>query len=570
MLKKWHVKDVDSVATCALSEHLGLAVATASVLTGRGITSAEDGRAFLSPSFSAMPDPLILKGMEAAVERLMEARRNGDTVCIYGDYDVDGISGTALLVSFFRRTGLNCTYFIPNRFDDGYGLKRDSLERIIALGATLIVSVDCGISSVLEAAYCREQRIDLIILDHHTPKETIPDACAVVNPLQPGCLYPFKSLAGVGVAFNLLIALRSRLRQEGAFVDKEGEPDVREWLDLVALGTIADVVPLVGQNRVYAYFGLKQLGSSKRPGIEALKRVSGVSGAVTCGQVGFRLAPRLNAAGRMESAVPGVELLLGSDAQESAIIAGELDAANSERQNIERGMLAEAIALVEKAADYPARRSIVLASSSWHQGVVGIVASRVAERYHRPTILIALDDEGNSKGSGRSIPGFHLLEALTRCAEYLDRFGGHRYAAGVGMSGGKFNDFATAFEETAALILGGAELAPTLEIDVEVRPADVTATLIGELKRLEPFGTGNPEPILLMRGVKVVDRRVVGEGHLKLRLTVEGYMFNAIAFRQAEFHSDGLIDVAFFPEINVWNNSETLQLRVKDMRKAVV
>jgi len=568
MLKKWLVKDFDAVVTTKLSENLGVGATTASVLAGRGINSAEEGRAFLSPSFSGMPDPFLLKGMEAAVTRLLEARRNLEAVCIYGDYDVDGITGTALLISFLRRMGLNCSYFIPNRFDDGYGLNSDSLGRIIALGTTLIVSVDCGITSVEEAELCRQQRIDLIILDHHSPKETIPNACAVVNPLQPGCLYPFKSLAGVGVAFNLLVALRRRMRQDGTFDGQEEEPDVREWLDLVALGTIADVVPLVGQNRVYAYFGLKRLGSSCRPGIEALKRVSGVKGGVTCGQVGFRLAPRLNAAGRMESAVPGVELLLGSDAEELAIIAGELDSANVERQTIERGILAEVIALVEKDGDYPARRSIVLASSSWHQGVVGIVASRIAERYHRPTILIALDDKGKGRGSGRSIPGFHLLEALTCCAEYLDRYGGHRYAAGVGLSLDKLDDFAAAFEETAARILADDELIPTLEIDAEVCPIDVSPVLAVELKRLEPFGAGNPEPTLLMRGIRVLDRRMVGDGHLKLSLSSDGQKFSAIAFRQANFDSDGLIDAAFFPEINVWNNRESLQLRIKAIRKA--
>jgi single-stranded-DNA-specific exonuclease len=291
MQKKWLVKDLDSAVTITLSEHLGLGAATASVLTGRGITSPEEGRAFLSPSFSEMPDPFLLKGMEPAVARLLEARSSREAVCIYGDYDVDGITGTALLVSFLRRTGLNCSYFIPNRFDDGYGLNCDSVERIIALGSTLIVSVDCGIASVEEAELCRQRNIDLIILDHHSPKETIPTACAVVNPLQPGCLYPFKSLAGVGVAFNLLIALRSRMRRNGIYDGEDVEPDARDWLDLVALGTIADVVPLVGQNRVYVYFGLKRLGSSDRPGIEALKRVSGVKSTVTCGQVGFSSCP---------------------------------------------------------------------------------------------------------------------------------------------------------------------------------------------------------------------------------------------------------------------------------------
>ena len=569
MLKKWDINKFDTTVALELADLLGVGSVTASVLAGRGIVSAEDGRSFLAPSFAAMPDPYMLKGVAEAVTRLCEARSSKETVCIYGDYDVDGISGTALLVSFLRRVGLTCNYFIPNRFNDGYGLNKNALEQIIAGGATLIISVDCGITSVAEAEFCRQLGIDLIITDHHSPKDTIPDACAVVNPLQPGCSYPFKLLAGVGVAFNLLIALRSKLRLAGAFVDN-GEPDLREWLDLVALGTIADVVPLVGQNRVYAYYGLKQLGSSAKPGIEALKRVAGVKDEVSCGQVGFRLAPRLNAAGRMESAVPGVELLLGGDPQESVIIAEELDAANAERQSIERGILEEAIALVERDGAYPARRSIVLASRSWHQGVVGIVASRLVERYHRPTILIALDQDGSGKGSGRSIPGFHLLDALTTCSEYLDRFGGHRYAAGVAVSADRVAAFTGSFEAAAALMLNGVELMPTLDIDAEVFPGDVSADLVSELKRLEPFGAGNPEPTLLMRGLKVIDKRVVGDGHLKLSLEASGRIFSAIAFRQAECATDGLLDVAFFPELNVWNNTATLQLRIKNIRPAEV
>ncbi len=374
---------------------------------------------FLTPSLSDMLDPSLLRGMATAVARLLEARRTGEKICVYGDYDVDGITGTALLVSFLRAAGYTCSYFIPNRFDDGYGLNAASIESIIALGAALIVSVDCGITAVDEAALCRRRGVDLIIVDHHSPKEVLPDACAVLNPLQPGCGYPFKSLAGVGVAFNLLVALRSALRDAGAFEDG-AVPDLRKWLDLVALGTIADVVPLVGQNRIYAYHGLKQIAQPSRPGLHALKRVAGIKeGAVSCGQVGFRLAPRLNAAGRMESAVPGVDLLMSDSLDESLLIASELDTANAERQAIERRIFEEAVSLVESRGNYPGQRSIVLASAEWHQGVIGIVASRLVERYHRPTILIALTEDGQGKGSGRSIPGFHLLDALEPCSGHL-------------------------------------------------------------------------------------------------------------------------------------------------------
>jgi single-stranded-DNA-specific exonuclease len=289
---------------------------------------------------------------------------------------------------------------------------------------------------------------------------------------------------------------------------------------------------------------------------------------VNCGQVGFRLAPRLNAAGRMESAVPGVDLLLSISQAESAAIAADLDSANAERQTVERAIFDEAVAMVEAAGDYPQRRSIVLASESWHQGVVGIVASRLVERYYRPTILIALAGDGSAKGSGRSIPGLHLLDALAPCAPNLDRFGGHRYAAGVSLRAEKLAAFRAAFEAEAMRLLKDNDLVPRLDVDCEARPEDITRELALELKRLEPFGNGNPEPVLVMRGMSVVERRTVGDGHLRLRLARDGYTFSAIAFRMATCETTGLVDVAFFPEMNVWNGTTTVQLRVKDLRPA--
>jgi len=565
--KRWNTKHVDELTVGRLAKELALHRLSATVLASRGIEAANEARAFLAPSLSDMLDPQLLKGVGAAVGRLLTARRNRETVCIYGDYDVDGITGTALLVSFLRQTGFSCRYFIPNRFDDGYGLNREAIQGIIALGADLIVSVDCGITAVDEALFCTGQGIDLIVVDHHLPKETLPAAVAVVNPVQPGCPYPFKSLAGVGVAFNLLVALRVALRDEGAFKG-EDEPDLREWLDLVALGTIADVVPLIGQNRIFAFHGLKQLANSAKPGIQALKRVAGVAGSVSCGQVGFRLAPRLNAAGRMESAVPGVDLLLSADQAESQGIAEELDAANAERQACERRILDEAVGMVEKSGAYPGCRSIVLASPDWHQGVVGIVASRLVERYHRPTILISIDEDGSAKGSGRSIPGFHLLDAVTACSGFLERFGGHRYAAGIGLRAETVTPFAAAFEAEAARLLTDDDLVAHLDMDAEVRPDEITPELARELKRLEPFGAGNPEPVLFLRGLRVMEHRVVGDGHLRLRLAAGGRHFNAIAFRLAARQIPGMIDIAFFPEMNEWNGNSTLQLRVKDLRPA--
>lgn len=568
MIKRWELRDPTGVVSDTIKQGAQVHPLVLGILASRGCSAPDEIRQFLAPSLSDMLDPSRLCGMEMAVARLLSARRSREPICVYGDYDVDGITGTALLVSFLRATGFTCSYFIPNRFDDGYGLNPASVESIIALGATLIVSVDCGITAVDEAALCRRHGVDLIIVDHHAPREVLPDASAILNPLQPGCGYPFKSLAGVGVAFNLLVALRSALREAGAF-QASALPDLRKWLDLVALGTIADVVPLVGQNRIYACHGLRQIAQPERPGLQALKRVAGIrEGAVTCGQVGFRLAPRLNAAGRMESAVPGVDLLMSDNLDESLLIASELDTANVERQTIERRIFDEAVSLVESRGEYPGRRSIVLASADWHQGVIGIVASRLAERYHRPVILIALTEDGLGKGSGRSIAGFHLLDALKACSRHLTRFGGHRYAAGIGLTAADVPAFAETFEAEAGRLLADSDLVPRLAIDAEVQPGEVTRELALELKRLEPFGMGNPEPLLLLRGMTVVERRTVGEGHLRLRLTRDGCTFGAIAFNLADRETSGLIDIAFFPEMNEWNGSSSLQLRVKDLRPA--
>ena len=567
MQKQWVVRKPGSEISAAVAEELMIHPLIAAILSARGICDSTTARLFLSPSLADMIDPTLMKGMAEAVERLQIARQRHEPVCIYGDFDCDGITGTALLVSFLRDAGFDCRYFIPNRFDDGYGLNNDALDRIIEQGAALIVTVDCGITAIDEALFCRERGVDLIIVDHHVPGKAIPEAVAVLNPLQSGCEYPYKALAGVGVAFNLLVALRAALRKEEVFSSGNG-PDLREWLDLVALGSIADVVPLTGQNRIYAWYGLRLLSNSVKPGIQALKRVAGVSGEVSCGHVGFRLAPRLNAAGRMESAVPGVELLLCPDPSESQRVAVELDAANAERQAIERSIFDEAVAQVESQGGFPARRSIVLASETWHQGVIGIVASRLVERYHRPVILIVLAEDGSAKGSGRSIPGFHLLEAISGCAGQLIRFGGHRYAAGIGLASNNVPNFAGAFEAEALRILGDAELVPRLEIDIEVQPEDVTRELALELKRLEPFGAGNPEPLFIMRGLTVTERRVVGEGHLRLRLSRGNRSFSAIAFRMAERDTAGAIDIAFILEMNEWNGSSSLQLRVKDLRTA--
>ncbi|QOX79085.1 single-stranded-DNA-specific exonuclease RecJ [Trichlorobacter lovleyi] len=566
MQKQWKLKQTAASTVAALASATGLSPVTASILSGRGLTEPEQVASFLNPTLAAMLDPFLMAGMEQAVVRLVAARAAKEPVCIYGDYDVDGISATALLVSGFTAMGLTTGYHIPNRMEDGYGLNADALRLIKERGAGIAVSVDCGVTAIEEARISRSIGLDLIITDHHQLLDQLPDAVAVINPHRSDCSYPFKGLAGVGVAFNLLVALRSRLRDQGAF-DGNG-PDLRQWLDLVALGTIADLVPLVDQNRLLTAAGLQRMGEGSRIGLAALKQVAGIKGEVSSGQVGFQLAPRLNAVGRLESAVPGVELLLSEDPQQAAALAAELDGANLERRQVERRIFDEAIAQIEAQGGLQDRNSIVLSSPDWHQGVVGIVASRLVERYYRPTLLVAERDDASGKGSGRSISGFHLLEALHECADFLQRYGGHRAAAGVTVEPGQMAAFADAFEQAALTRLGDQELIPELVLDVEVAPRDLTSALVAELQRLGPFGMGNATPVLLLRQMQVLDCRSFGEGHLNLRLQRDGLQFKAVGWGMAERTVPALVDLACTVRLETWNGREQLKLELKDFRSS--
>ena len=566
MQTNWIFKEADPFAVSTLALELALQPATARVLAGRGLVDPGQVREFLSPALSGMLDPFLLADMEQAVRRLILAWQRQEQICIYGDYDVDGVTATALLVSGLTALGMRAGYHIPHRMDDGYGLNSEALRSIRMQGSSLCISVDCGVTALEEAAICREIGLDLIITDHHQPLEQLPDAVAVINPHRPDCGYPFKGLAGVGVAFNLLVGLRTRMREQGLFSDKE--PDLRQWLDLVALGTVADVVPLQGQNRLLVAAGLQRMAAADRTGLAALKRAAGVDGAVTAGQVGFRLAPRLNAAGRLESAVPGVELLLTGDRATAERIASELDDANSERQLVEHRILTSAIAMVEASGGVTGRHSIVLASADWHPGVVGIVASRLVERYHRPTILLAQQEDGIAKGSGRSIPGFHLLDALHDCGPLLQRYGGHRAAAGVTLNAEQIELFCQAFEQAASSRLDQQSLIPTLVLDLELQPEELTIPLVNDLQRLAPFGAGNPEPVVCIRGLRVMEKKVVGADHLRLKLGRGRHYVHAIAWRMAGRDIPDLLDLAGMPEIDTWGGGARLQLRVKDFRPA--
>ncbi len=563
----WRLKNSEPEIVAELSRNAKIPPLQAQLLVNRGIRTAAQAAEFLAPKLSSLSDPFLMKGVEQAVERLIQAKTAQETVCIHGDYDVDGVTAVVLLTAFLRAVHIPVCYVIPNRLEDGYGLSFEGVDEAKRLGATVLITVDCGITSVKEAQYCSETGMDLIITDHHTPGETIPAAFAVINPLQPGCTAPFQKFAGVGLAFKLAMALRSRLRSRGFFA-QQPEPNLREYLDLVTLGTIADLVPLVGENRVIALFGLKELAKSGRAGLEALKRVSAVTGEISVVDVGFRLAPRLNAAGRLDDAKRGVELLLTADIQLADSLAGELDAANSERQEIEREILAEALERLESDATLNGRTAVVMASENWHPGVIGIVAARVVERCHRPTILIALNN-GEGKGSGRSIPAFHLFNALSASAAHLLKFGGHQQAAGVAIQQEKLLSFYDTFDAYAAANLTPEDLVPQLAIDAELVPADVDRLLITMLASLKPHGMGNPEPLFLLKRVPVVSARLIKDAHLKLGLQINGGVIDAIGFKMAgKLPVSELVDIVFTPEINVWKNRESIQLKLKDIRSS--
>jgi single-stranded-DNA-specific exonuclease len=511
-----------------------------------------------------------MKGMSAAVERLTRAIVERQQITLYGDYDVDGVCSTALLSLFLDAVGAPPRTYIPHRIDEGYGLNLRAVERIAREGSRLLVSLDCGIASIAEVARARELGMDVVIVDHHTVPETLPAATAVLNPHQPGCEYPTKALCAAGVAFNLVMALRRSLRTLGWFQNRR-EPPLKPLLDLVALATVCDVVPLTGANRILVRHGLDALGCADRPGVRALKEIARLEteGAVSAGQVGFHLGPRINAAGRLDDATVGLRLLRTASLAEARELATKLDQANEERRAIERQMLVEAVA---QAEDRPGTRGLVLWAEGWHPGVVGIVAARVVERFHRPTLVIGVQG-GVGKGSARSIEGFHLVEALRECSEHLSRFGGHRHAAGLTLDAERLLDFRRDFEAIAARRLREEDLEPRCRVDALVHPDELTEHAIGALAALGPFGAGNPEPIFVAGSLHAEARLVTaksgGTAHLKLVLP-QAPAIDTIGFgmgpRLGEV--DGPVDLAFQPSLETWKGRTRVSLKIRDFRAA--
>ena len=555
----------DEGAAARLARELALEPLAARVLACRGLADPAEAERFLAARLADLPDPFLMRGMAGAVEAIRRALQAGHRIALYGDYDVDGVTSTALLASFLRAAGGDVVTYVPHRLVEGYGLNVEAVRRLAAEGARLLVSLDCGITSVAEVSAAAELGVPAVVVDHHTVPVELPAAAAILNPHQPGCGYPYRGLAAVGVTFCLAMALRRRLREAGWFGADRPEPNLREALDLVALGTVADVVPLTGVNRILVRWGLEELARTRRPGLRALKRVAGIAdGAVSAGQVGFRLGPRINAAGRLDDASRGVRLLLEPSATVAAALADELDRENRARQEIEREILEQASAQAVERVRAGAR-GLVLAEERWHPGVVGIVASRIAERFHRPAVLVGVA-QGMGKGSGRSIEGFHLYDALAHCAPHLARFGGHRHAAGLTVAPGAIPAFRETFEAYARERISDDDLVPRCRIEGRLGTAEISDRAAGALERLAPFGAGHPEPLFAFRGRPQRARTVGASGaHLKVAF---GPGVDAIGFSLGDrvARCAGEVEAAVTLGYDAWDGVRRLQLKIRDLR----
>jgi single-stranded-DNA-specific exonuclease len=570
LAKRWVLKDADEQTIARFGRELKTSPLLSRVLVLRGFSDCGTAKTFLSSSLrDDLPSPFIMADMEPALERIVGALKRNEQIAIWGDYDVDGTTGASVLVSFLREIGAAPVYHVPHRIEEGYGLNSDGLTRLREQGVNLVVTVDCGISNAREVAAARAIGLDIVVVDHHQPPEEFPPAVAVINPHRKDCRFPDKGLCAAGLAFYLVIGLRAKLRDAGWF-QNAALPDIRRYLDIVTLGTIADMVPLKGVNRTLIKRGLVELGNSTRPGVVALKQVAGIgTGAVSAGQVGFRLGPRINAAGRVDYGIKVVELLTTESSETARRIAEELEAHNQERRAIESQVLEQALAQAEQAIDGGARHSLVLAGEGWHPGVLGIVASRIVERFYRPTVVIGFNDS-MGKGSARSIRGFHMVEGFRRCTASLEKFGGHEYAGGLSIRPEQLADFSEAFEAAAHAALAPEQLAPRLEIDAQLEFSNIGMPLMRELEVLQPFGVGNPEPLFSTANAEVAERKVFSAG-VRYRLRQNGRAIGAVIFGVGDDYPGKpgeKIDVAYRLAENEWNGTTSVELKIAELRPA--
>ena len=561
MNRKWEFYNQDENLVQKIAKEHNISELLSAILVNRNITDKKDIDVFLNPTRKDFHNPYLMPDMEQAVDRILMAIDKKEKVIIYGDYDVDGITSITVIKKFLKERGLDVGYYIPNRLDEGYGLNKEAVEKIANEGYTLIITVDCGISGIEEIKYAYEKGMEVIVTDHHEPLEELPKCVAVIDCKRKDNKYPFKNFAGCGVVFKLTQAISQKLNLD--------EKEYLKYLDIVCVGTISDIVPLVDENRVIAKLGLKLVEQTRNPGLKALLVASGYK-EVNSNTVSFGIAPRINACGRMGKEEEALKLFLTENIVEAGNITDKLNKYNRERQEIEKRIFEEALSKIEKQ-HLDQNNVIVVGSENWHHGVIGIVASKITELYFKPSILICF--EGNEgKGSGRSIPGFDLHEALCESSEYLEKYGGHEMAVGLSLKKENFQKFADKFEEIAKKA-HTEEIESVINIDEEITLKDVKIETVESLKALEPFGEANKLPVFIYKNLKIDSIRALSEGkHLKLTLKDGNTIINGIGFNMGkyaeEFRISDKIDVLGVLEINSFNGRDTIQINMRDIRKS--
>jgi len=556
----WNVKKNAHDIRKAFSSELKISEITAQLLSNRGISDPKEAGEFLACSLSSCHDPFLFKDMDKAVGRIKNAISGKEKILIYGDYDVDGMASVAILKMALMNLGATVETYIPNRLEEGYGLNTNAIKRALADGVSLIITVDCGISSFKEIEYAKLSKIDVIVTDHHEiVAKRLPQAYAIINPLQDLCKYPFKHLAGVGIAYKLAKAL-----YDGTSFIAE------DFLDLVSLGTVADIVPLKGENRILAKHGLDEINRRQRAGIKAMTDLAGLSGKdVSSGHIGFILGPRINAMGRVGSPEKALELLLTDNKEDATRLAKILDTENRNRQKIQSGVLEEALSKIEREVNFKHHRIIVLASEGWHAGVIGIVASGIAERFHRPAILISLDGK-HGKGSGRSVDRFNLFDVLMQCKDLLLGFGGHEGACGLTIEKERVDEFREMINAEAGKHVSEDVFSPQLDIDMEIPLNSLNEGVINEIEALAPFGEENPRPVFSSRNLIVKDGpRQIGKKGFKIWVTDNNITCEAVSFGRNEMDvpkNGSGVDLAYVPSINDWQGLQSIQLELKDIK----
>ena len=570
MNARWQFAQPCPEIVSALADKLEVSPLFASCLVNRGCSEIDKASEYLSPKLAGLSDPLLLPNMDRAVERLLRAHERREPFVIFGDYDVDGVTATAVLTEFFRALGWQCSHYLPHRLDEGYGLSQEGVENCLEkYPVKLLLAVDCGSTALEVIENVSARGVDVLVLDHHQVSSPAPSAIALVNPqlLDASCPSAhLKNLCSAGLAFKLAHAVLKRCRALGWAAAHSH--DLKQYLDLVALGTVADLVPLQSENRILVRAGLERLSQTNRPGLKALKKIAGANGAVNCHQVGFQLGPRLNAAGRLETALDALDLLLTSDSARAESLAAALDAQNRERQSIEKKIADEVISAIRSRFNPEADFAIVEGNAAWHLGVVGIVASRVVREFHRPALILGSDGSDTWRGSGRSIEGFDFAANLRQCTDLLVKHGGHAMAAGVTMAAAKLSDLKTRFNELARTTLPTDALQPTLKLDAEVRLAELSFTVLKSLEEIQPIGLGNPQVQLAARGLRFISTQRFGSEKKHLRFMVsDGTASHQAVWWNCELTElPAAFDLAFAPELSEYNGTLGIQMKVLDLK----